>query len=794
MASSKLIRKAGNEWDLVRSAGGGLNQLAGSYETPEGECADLVNVVFAPDAWVKRKGCVRKLDILTEADIKSMFVTSFTSGTNYLVVCAGTSIYKVDFSADVWVAEELTVDVALTSGQRFDFAMLGNVLYLVNGRDAGLKWRGGSNNVERIGISAPNTGSGAFVSSGNCTAGDHKVLITWYNSNSGTESNYKDFGTLPSGGSDKLVLTGVTASSDAQVTHLRIWMTETGGEIYYLAASVAIGGTYEASIADANLILQQTLPAAVEDGYAAASPVARYIATGKKRLFMGYTYRSGAWRADEIAWSEIVGQNVAVPEYFYALNYRKVPCAGGEITRLVMWGDYLYIFHTRGIAVMTDPANPDQSLITELIQAPGCSAPWSVGVGKFKRPVPAPPELHTEEFELVDGMIYKSWDGVYGFDGSMAHPLSEKVRPSIDEITATAQSECVGFFNDGKYYLSYGNKMGAAGDERELTEYTTDTGGESVSADIGFSGAPAKVYAINYLVNSSKADRSITALVHVDLNYMWTVYALEREISCTFKVYDSIDNGVTWALKATRTVNNTGHLTGDAQTDFLISWVNSGVNAVRVEVVSIFDRLDGLVSDIQLMWVKYCYDPAATVVNNRMLYYDSMTNQWSRFTGWRANCFAAVQLLNKEQVEVFGQSDDGRIYRFNVGWEDDKEPIFCRIVTGYSAGKFEEVQKRWLNSKLQVDIGEGVFNYLVYVDRLEKMNRQIKRSESAEMISYYNEREYGEDYFGSNEGVKNVRVNFEACSGYRIAEEFWSNTRDKWMVRYRIIGFVKRER
>ena len=805
---SRLVRKGGDEWDLVRKAGGGLNELADVYQVPDGECSELVNFRFRPESWEKRKGCAKKISLSGESKVNSLFVTNFLNLMNYLLAFAGISIYKIDISADEWTATALTVDVTLTNGKKFDVVQDENRIYFVNGANEPLKWLGGTNHVERMGIVAATDGVAAFGGSGSCTAGDHGVRITWINNNAGTESDYHDLSTQTSGGSDKLTISSLTDSTDTQVTHLRIYMTTAGdtGGTYYLAAQVAIGGTYEADISDANLQQQSSMQAVVDDGNAAPPAKARYIAAAKKRLFMGYIYRSSSWRKDEIIWSEEVGLNVTEPEYFPSTNNRKIPTRGAAITRLLLWGDYLYIIHERGICVMTDPSDPANSLIIEIPQTTGCTAPWSVQVGMFQKKVPAPPELRSEEFELVEGIIYKGRWGIMGFDGSREHPLSEKLRPTIEKITDVFEDECVGFFNNGKYYLAYGEKFGKSGEVETAIDVTVDSGNEQIwafhdSVDMANYPTYSERAAFNFLDQDSRNDGTLKVRVKVFFNAWFEYIGYELLTTVNYKIYFTRDNGNTWELKGSFSQDNADNLRGGAQEIFEHEFVDSGINGVKVEYVSLepveaigtFGNFTGL-DRIMLMDVYYEYDMSATMVNNnKILFYDSFENKWARYKGWQAACFAKLDFSGQDGAEFFGESANGNIFRMNIGAEDDGEEIFAHIITGYTDGKFPEVRKRWLRSTLQMNLGDDVVHYKAYVDKLEKCSSVLTRREDGERVNYYGNSDFGEDYYGSNIGESQVAANLDPNRGFRMAEEIWVNSREGLVISGRTVRFVKGE-
>lgn len=793
---SRLVNKGGMEWDLVRKAGGGLNERADVYDIPDGECSELINFVFKPGAWEKRKGVTKKLQ-LPSGEINSLIVANFLS-ENVLLICKNDLIYAVDYTDDEWEYTLLTVNQTLTSGQRFDHAQFEDVLYLVNGANRPMKWRGGSNNVEQIGISPASDGVASFGGSGSCTAGAHGVRICWRNNDAGTISAYKDLGTVSSSGSDVLSIGSLTDSTDDQVTHLEIYMTIAGGSTYYLAAQVAIAGTYEADISDATLQTQATMDSVADQGLAGLPPEkCKYIAPMKKRLFFGYNYRSGAWRKDEIAWTETVGTQVTEPEYVGSTSYRKVPTRGGAITRVVPWGDFIYILHENGIVVLTDPSNPDFSVMQELVQVTGCTAPWSVQVGKFKKRVPAPPELHTEEFELVEGIIYKGKWGVVGFDGVRDHVLSEKVESTVRSIAPASEEESVGFFNDGKYYLAFGNRYGASGDEQRTSEDTTTSGGERINAQYSTDRAFDSYDAVNYLSQTSKADSEIKVGVRIPFNTMTAKIGYTAVFNVTFDIYASMDSGVTWDKIQTQTVSNRAAVNSFelAQENYEYSFVKPGVTAVRLDFVNrSSSTVDGEeIDSIQLRYVDYAFDPSATIVNTSLLYYDSFYNTWSRFRGWHAGSFVHLFRTGDETAAYFGHSSNGAIYRMHVGHSDDGDDIFALVTTGYTDGKSPEVKKRWLRNRLVLNFGNDPIYYLAYVDKLEAQNRTIERTMDGERESFYDEVDYGDDYYGQADGEKQVGVNLEPNAGYRMAEEIWVSGKEGLLIRGRVASFVKRE-
>jgi hypothetical protein len=290
--------------------------------------------------------------------------------------------------------------------------------------------------------------------------------------------------------------------------------------------------------------------------------------------------------------------------------------------------------------------------------------------------------------------------------------------------------------------------------------------------------------------------------VHVDFNGFYKQYGMAITFNVTYDIYFSKDNGSNWEKKLRVTQTNTGQEQGTAQEVFEHTFVDSAVNAVRLDYVSwgpqLIWELLGVYSftnldEIRMNYVSYWFDPGATIVNNRMLFYDSMENKWSRYKGWNASCFCALKYGNDNGAEYFGDSFAGRIFLMNEGVEDDGNSIFGHIMTGYTDAKFPEVKKRWLRDSIVMDLGNDDVHFSAYIDRLEMARKTLSRKAEGDREQYYDEIEYGEGYYSLHEGEKHFSVNLDPNSGYRMAEELWVNNREGLVVRGRIGRFVKRE-
>ena len=92
-----------------------------------------------------------------------------------------------------------------------------------------------------------------------------------------------------------------------------------------------------------------------------------------------------------------------------------------------------------------------------------------------------------------------------------------------------------------------------------------------------------------------------------------------------------------------------------------------------------------------------------------------------------------------------------------------------------------------------MDLGSEPVSYNVYVDRLQKSGRTFNLESDIDRASFYRDAVYAEGYYGDGVGVKDLELNFQPNTGYRLAEEFWCSTKEPLILRNRILRFVKRE-
>lgn len=246
------------------------------------------------------------------------------------------------------------------------------------------------------------------------------------------ESNPSSASTVASPADDVVTVTW-TASSDSQVTHVRLYRTLNGGGAtsndYYYVTEVAIGTvTYPDSTADSALgvliEVDNDIPA-ITSMTGIAGPGAFnciFIASGNT------VYYSKPGR----------------PESFPALYYFTVGTPNDTIMALVDWAGLVYIF-TKTAVYLVQGTDPDTFFPVKTMAARGLSARHAIQA--------------TEK-----GIIYLSYDGLYAFNGQAEVCLTrDKVDPlfrgetvnSISPINIEQIANCwLAYFN-GRAFLGY---------------------------------------------------------------------------------------------------------------------------------------------------------------------------------------------------------------------------------------------------------------------------------------------------------------------------------------------------
>ena len=729
----------------ISDLSGGLNIKGSVYDIADNEAQGLVNFIFTETGILTvRSGYIKynTVESLSSTGVHSLFRFYKKDGsTKYFVATSGTSIYSG--SGGTWTG--LTCNETLTTDLRFRFAVFNDDLFMTNGTDKPLAWSG-TGNVRQIGIVAPTAGSsGTPTSGGACTDGEHNIRITYYNSTDDIESSHLTLTAQTCGtGNNTIPLSGLTASSDTQVDMIRIYMTEAGGSTYYYVDQQAdTTSTYNISISDTNLASN-----AVYDATDFLPPPtdADYIALSHRRLF----FLNNSDYPSRLYWSEI-----DQPEYFPAANYRDIsPDDNDWGTGILAWNDYLYIFKQNGTYILTDPADPANSILREVSRDIGILAPDTLCTGQFQRPV------SVNDWILVPGIIGYTRFGIQGFDGQQWHMLSERVEPILESINEQNKSAMVGFFNKSKYYLSYQPEKGDAVNSGFVfrNQITTDSGNDvkdaTYSTDHDLNNYSSTYDArIDLTDTSTSYDKELKVKVWVDWAGMSSWYEDEEYIynqNVYYEIFVSKDDAVTWTSKgvfkqAPSTKSDTILKADECQFYFFHTFIDTSVTDIRLDYFKDEYAYMPNANKIRLVSTEYFYDVSLTSVkNNRVLYYDSLHNAWSEWRNIHANSFCAFNGQDDEGEEYFGSSRKGFVYRMNIGSEDDGNDIFWLLHTKNYDCNQRFIKKRFQQLTINSDVYFNTINLDFFTDRIQRSYDKVNLLPTNIDTKYWNE-----EYFGN---------------------------------------------
>ena len=817
MKNIQTYKQSAEQIFTIKNLAGGLNKKASVYDISDSEAVGLINFIFTETGVLKvRNGYKKYNESVLVNPINSLYRFYKSDGTNkYFVATSGTGIYY-DNSGTF---NALTCDVTLTTNKRFQFKVFDNLLLMTNGANKPLKWLGGSSNhVKEIGIVAPEDGADAAESSEvGSISGTYLYKLTYYNNTPGelTESNASGaFGTALNQTitvTDKNIeLTLIPTSTDEQVTHVRIYRTLTNDTTYYYVGAVTNGtATYTDIYTDDQIRSNETL--ITNSGENDPPPTdAKYIEIAKTRVFLfnNSTYHS------RLYWSEIDN-----PEYFgnsaeAINNWRDINIDDGDVgTGLIYWNDYLYLFKENSTWALTDPADPEHSDLRNVSPTIGCVSPYTIQSGMFQRPL----NLPGGDYILTPGIICNTRFGVMGFDGSQYWPLSERVEPVFEKLYETNIKEMVGFFNNNKYYLSYTPKEGTITDGGfvKFNQYTSDSGSENKDATYNNNydennfqaGTDARID----LEHTSAANNNVLVNVYID----WPKFGETEKIQnqgIFYAIFFSYDNAITWKLKS-QFIQHSGATAWDYEDRYgnrrdevqnitkniSHQFFDSNVTNVRLDYVVDTDALLDHANFVRLTSVSYFYEYSAAitgsnVVNNKILYYDTLHNAWSELQGIKANCFCAWNGSQDQREEFFGSSDEGYVYKMNVGSDDNGNEIFALYQSKHFDCQERSRKKRFHQLNISTDVFNSQVHLDVFVDRVQKTSWKVSLIPASDETPYWNEKYFNDITFDSLVNI--INKNFvlpSSALGKFIGFQIWTSAKEQLAIKDYSIRYLPRE-
>lgn len=225
--------------------------------SPRGRNSALLPIAGGRASVMKRRGLatINATPISgTPAIIGQVFYPR--SGTNYhLLISDNGRLDKRNTDGTTSAADGSTPS-PFTAGSYYPDSALANTLAFICNTQEAKKFNGTS--VYRWGVAAP---TGTPTLTANAAAGSHsgtyEGFVTYYNANTLAESARSPVSSTVTVVSKKLDWSW-SASADAQVTHVRLYLRNTATQpFFYLVSSVAVGATtYTSDVADSSLTVK----------------------------------------------------------------------------------------------------------------------------------------------------------------------------------------------------------------------------------------------------------------------------------------------------------------------------------------------------------------------------------------------------------------------------------------------------------------------------------------------------------------------------------------------------------
>jgi hypothetical protein len=153
-------------------------------------------------------------------------VFSYSPDAVTRITLAGTATGIAKSNGSVLTAIPISDGSYNSSSSPWKFRQYKAIAYAVRASTGTMKRTDGSS-VSDAGIDAPDTAPTiAEGASGDLDAGDYRAVYTYYNTNTGQESNYSPVSdALTLGASKKIDWSGIVVSTNPQVTHIRLYRT-----------------------------------------------------------------------------------------------------------------------------------------------------------------------------------------------------------------------------------------------------------------------------------------------------------------------------------------------------------------------------------------------------------------------------------------------------------------------------------------------------------------------------------------------------------------------------------------
>ena len=408
---------------VLSDLSGGLNEGTDATDLKDTEMQTLLNFYPWQGRLIKRNGCSRVSGPNTSnqylENTTGGFAYKTASGTWTLIVGGRTTIGYLSGSTLVQVPH-VTGDTYTSSDEPWSFSQYKDIVYATR-KDAGTLQRSDSTSVGDAGIDAPSSaatlGDGG---SGNLSAGAYIGVVTFYNSDSGAESDPSAVSnTLSLGGSKQIAWSNIPTSTNPQVNARRLYRTlvdQTG--VYYLVDTITDNVT--TTYTDNNLETALGADAAFDNG------------TPPVNLHYNVIWQERLWTTDT---KDLFYSEIGLPESHGTFSFIQIsPDDGHKIRGILPFGDKLIVGKTNKTFIVS---GVDRFEMQSLSNAHGCHSHHSMKASE-------------------GSAFWFGGDNFYRSDGNSVVGIGDvKIRDLVDGIDLTYASRIVSAIDSKKgWYMS----------------------------------------------------------------------------------------------------------------------------------------------------------------------------------------------------------------------------------------------------------------------------------------------------------------------------------------------------
>jgi hypothetical protein len=699
-----------------------------------------------------------------------------SDGSRYFLRASGANIYCAN-TANYNKFEALLFgsNITLSSNQKTQFEVYNDMLYIVNGANAPMKWDfDTTHRIWLIGIVAPTqVATFSANTNGNLTiSSTYYYKYQYYNSTNGTYSNASTVSaamTTGNASNDGIVLDiPANSSLDPQVDQIRVYRTVANAaatSTFYLCGSTAYTGaatTFTDTYADT------TIQAAGElDPYAtppASGP--SLILTMGNRLFMG-----GGTYPNRLYFSRI-----GYPEYYVDENtgtaaYLNIGRSEGDkMIGIIEFDKRIAIFKESSIWILENPEDP-----------------FEVSVRLFN----AERGLVSQECLCKgdNGIYFLSHDGWYWTNLYDMRKISGDLDPLFmgqgsKAISRRVLKDSAAIFHEDKLYFSYSSshKTEAGYKVIEKVDNNTDISPNQKQATLNSGSGFSLTYDAALSLTETQSDQN--GEIVVTITYNWGDFTKFDGQAVYAMLYVSYDNRATWKMK--QPIYNYWQKRKNGmnydwvkypETTLYVKIYDFNITDIRLDYYKaevILPLMEGwraagpgqYLASIELPRIQYYIGSTTeSAVNDTTLVFHSNRTKPTNYENpmiseWRGvwdppatygtRCFASWS-QGSDLNELFcGDSQNSNVYQLGVGENDNGHEILAFFQSGALDFKGEYLFESVTPVRFNTD---GKFVIIVLIDGQEKIRKEL--SFSIIPVSFYNKGFAGVNYGGPVSIIRN---------------------------------------